>query len=140
MLLVGLHVGGWSRAVLRLEGVGTTLWRGLGPLRKAVMPIDSTAKSLAAGALWGWIPCGLVYGMLPLAMASGDAGQGALVMAAFGLGTAPTLVVAGLAAARLSGWRRDPRVRQVAGAMLVALACVGFARVPGLAEALRAVC
>jgi len=76
--------------------------------------------------------------MLTLALASGSAPSGAGVMLAFGLGTAPTLLAAGVAAQRLTAVRRVPWVRHVAGGLLVALALVGLARVPGLGHAVRA--
>jgi len=138
MVGLGLYIAGWGRAVVRLEGLGAALWRRIEPLRRAVFPVDSTAKALGAGAAWGWVPCGLVYGMLPLAAASGGPAQGALVMMAFGLGTLPHLLFAGFAAQRVLAFRSKPWVRRVAGLLIVTLALVGFARVPGLPEALRA--
>jgi sulfite exporter TauE/SafE len=138
MLMLGLYIAGWSRMVVRMESAGGALWRGLEPLRRSVVPIDSTAKALGAGALWGWVPCGLVYGMLALAFAAGGALEGALVMLAFGLGTLPNLLAAGFAAQRVLELRRRAWVRQVAGIAIVALAIVGFVRVPGIADALRA--
>jgi len=138
MLMLGLYIAGWGRAMAGLERVGAPVWRRVEPLRRAMFPIDSTPKALGAGAAWGWVPCGLVYGMLPLALASGGAGAGALVMVAFGLGTLPHLLFAGFAAQRLLAVRKRPWVRRGAGLAIVALAIVGFARVPGLQEALRA--
>ena len=49
------------------------------------MPIDSPLKALGYGALWGWLPCGLVYSALTWAMTSGSSINGALVMLAFAL-------------------------------------------------------
>jgi sulfite exporter TauE/SafE len=93
---------------------------------------------MAAGALWGWVPCGLVYSMLALAAASGGAAAGALVMVAFGLGTLPNLLAAGLAAQRVLAIRRQPWVRRCAGVLIVALGVIGLARIPGLSDALLA--
>jgi sulfite exporter TauE/SafE len=103
-----------------------------------MLPIDSTAKALGAGIAWGWIPCGLVYSMLVLAAASGSALDGAFVLAAFGLGTLPNLLAAGLAAQRLAVVRRAPWVRRTAGTLIAALGIAGVARLPGLADALAA--
>ena len=138
LVLLGLYVAGWGSAVLRIEAAGGGLWRGLEPLRRRLYPIDSPVKALGAGAVWGWVPCGLVYSMLALAMASGSALGGAAVLLAFGLGPLPTLLAAGLAAQRLLAVRRNPWVRRVAGAAMIAVAIVGLARAPGLAEALDA--
>ena len=72
MVLLGLYVAGWGTALLRLEAAGGALWRRIEPLARRCFPIDSTARALGAGALWGWLPCGLVYSMLALALASGQ--------------------------------------------------------------------
>ncbi|HXZ49422.1 MAG TPA: sulfite exporter TauE/SafE family protein [Usitatibacter sp.] len=138
MLLLGLYVAGWGRIMLRVEAAGRPLWRRIEPFARRMLPVDSTAKALGAGLAWGWIPCGLVYSMLVLAAASGGPAQGALVMGAFGLGTLPNLLAAGLAAQRLVALRRAPWVRRVAGILIIALGVAGIARVPGLREAVLA--
>lgn len=138
MILLGLYVAGWGGAVLRIEGAGRLLWRHVEPAARRVFPIDSWAKSIAAGLLWGWVPCGLVYSMLMLALASGGPLQGATVMAAFGLGTLPTLLAAGFAVRKLDLLRRAPWIRQGAGATIVAMGVVGLLRAPHLREAILA--
>lgn len=55
----------------------------------------------AFGIATGFLPCGLIYATLGIAVASGDALTGALAMAAFGLGTTPLLAVFGLGVGRL---------------------------------------
>lgn len=138
MVLLGLYVAGWGRSLLRLEWAGGALWRRIEPLRRRFVPIDSDARALGAGAVWGWVPCGLVYSMLALALASGSALAGAGVLAAFGLGTLPAMVGAGVAAQRLFEVRRNPWVRRGAGMAIIALAVVGFMRVPMLQELAQA--
>lgn len=138
MVLLGLYVAGWGRSLLRLESAGGALWRHVEPLRRHFLPIDSDARAFGAGAVWGWIPCGLVYSMLALALASGSALAGAGVLAAFGLGTLPAMVGAGVAAQRLFEVRRNPWVRRGAGMAIIALAVVGFMRVPMLQELAQA--
>lgn len=138
MVFLGLYVAGWGRAVLAVEAAGRPVWRRIEPFARRMLPIDSTAKALAAGLAWGWVPCGLVYSMLVLAAASGNAFEGALVMGAFGLGTLPNLLAAGLVAERLLRLRRAPWVRRAAGVLILALGVVGIARMPGLREAVVA--
>lgn len=138
MVLLGLYVAGWGRAVLRVEAAGRPLWRRIEPVARRLLPIDTTAKALGAGMAWGWIPCGLVYSMLVLAAASGGPAEGALVMAAFGLGTLPNLLFAGFAVQRVLVLRRLPWLRRTAGVAIVALGIVGLSRMPGLREAVLA--
>jgi sulfite exporter TauE/SafE len=53
LILLGLYLAGLSRAVTRLERLGGGLWRRLQPLLVRFMPVDTPARALAAGALWG---------------------------------------------------------------------------------------
>jgi uncharacterized protein len=53
-------------------------------------------RGYALGVALGFLPCGLLYGALAAAAASGDALTGAVGMAAFALGTVPALVAIGL--------------------------------------------
>ncbi len=62
--------------------------RGLGKVMGQRHPIWLAA----AGALNGLLPCGMVYMALAAAVSVPEAGQAALVMYAFGLGTAPMMV------------------------------------------------
>jgi len=136
MVMLGLYIAGWSALPQRIEALGARLWRRLQPFASRLLPLDSFPRALGAGVLWGWVPCGLVYSMLALAFASGGPAEGALVMAAFGIGTLPTLLAAGLAAQRLAAVRRVAWVRAAAGVTIAVLGMVGLARVPGLGEAL----
>ena len=136
MAFVGLYVAGWGGGFVRAESIGMRLWRSLEPLRGRLFPIDTTGRALLAGALWGWVPCGLVYGMLVMALASGSAAKGALVMASFGAGTLPALMGAGLAATKVLAMRRHPAARRIAGVLILGMAVLGLARLPSLQQAL----
>jgi sulfite exporter TauE/SafE len=79
-----------------------------------------------------------VYGALAAAALSGGAVRGALAMLAFGVGTLPWLLGAGIAAARLRGWAARPALRRTAGALVLGLGVVGLARSAELSAAVRA--
>jgi sulfite exporter TauE/SafE len=76
-------------------------------------------RGVALGLLLSALPCGVLYGALAAAAASGSMLAGALAMAAFALGTAPALV--GLAAAGRFFGRRHGRAMGAVGAGLFAL-------------------
>lgn len=119
---IGLYLAGWLPGLALIERLGVPLWNWLEPARQRLLPVSSRGGALLIGAIWGWLPCGLVYTMLLGASAQGGAVSGALYMAAFGLGTLPAVLATGLLAGRVSQWRRDPRWRPWAGLTLVALA------------------
>ncbi len=137
LVLVGLYLAGAGRMVVGLEALGAPLWRRLQPLAARLLPATTVPQSFAAGALWGWLPCGLVYGALAAAAFAGSTGSGALVMLAFGVGTLPNLLAAGLVAGRLRGLARRRPVRLAAGAVVLGFGLLGLAHASGLAEEIR---
>lgn len=96
LILLGLYLGQWQMLLSRVEAIGKGLWQYISPLSKRCLPVNSTTKALAFGAIWGWLPCGLVYSTLTWALASGNTLDGALIMASFGLGTLPALLTLSL--------------------------------------------
>jgi sulfite exporter TauE/SafE len=137
IILLGLYLAGIGTAVLALELAGGVVWRTLTRLGARLAPAGTGARAVTVGLAWGWIPCGLVYSVLATALVSGSAARGAVVMAAFGLGTLPNLLAAGLAADSLRRFTRAPRVRLVAGLAVVLLGLIGLARIPGLSDHLK---
>jgi sulfite exporter TauE/SafE len=86
-------------------------------------------QGLLVGALWGWLPCGMVYTASLSALASGSAQQGALTMLAFGLGTLPNLLAMGAFAEALRSLSRQPLVRWTSGGLICALGLWRLAQV-----------
>ncbi|TAH39648.1 MAG: sulfite exporter TauE/SafE family protein [Planctomycetota bacterium] len=99
--LVALRVGGWLPVPRVLARPQAALARALGPLRGAVASwrlLPGPLGAAALGFLNGFLPCGLVVAGLLLAAASPTPGQSAAVMAVFGAGTWPALLLPALAA------------------------------------------
>lgn len=128
LISMGLYLAGWWSGLTRIEAIGKGLWRHIQPFASRLMPITSLPRALLLGALWGWLPCGLVYSTLLWAASQGDALDSALLMLAFGVGTLPVLIATGLAAERLMALLRKRSVR-VAGGVLVIL--FGLWTLPG---------
>lgn len=109
-----------------LDKIGAAVWRRIAPFSKHVLPMSTPLRTLAAGFLWGALPCGLVYGAASLAATTASAANGALVMVAFFAGTVPALLLAGASAHRLAGWSRRASLRRPAGAVLCIVAIVAL--------------
>jgi sulfite exporter TauE/SafE len=131
LVLLGLYLMDAWRGLARLEQGGQLVWHHVRPLLRRLQPVDSPGRMLAAGALWGWLPCAMVYSVLVTAMLSGSAVDGALVMLAFGLGTLPMLLGLGLAGARLRALLRVRGVRLACGALVLGFGLLGLARAAG---------
>lgn len=106
-------------------------WRLLRPLQSR-LPAAGPLRPWAAGMLWGWLPCGLSTTVLVAAWLEASALHGALIMAAFGLGTLATMVPLTWSGARLSALLTR-RAWRIAAAGLVALAGVVTMAGPWLA-------
>lgn len=133
---LGLYLMDAWRGLARLEAAGGLLWRRVQPLMQPLLPMDTPAKALALGALWGWLPCGMVYSVLLTAMLSGSAGSGAAVMLAFGLGTLPMLLTLGLAGTRVRAYMQQRPVRIACGLLVLGFGLLGLLRASGLAAPL----
>lgn len=134
LIALGLYLAGLWRGVLVLERGGAMLWSGIKPAAARLMKAPSPGSAFALGALWGWIPCGLVYSMLVTSLASGSMANGALIMLAFGLGTLPNLLALGYAVQRAGKWLHKPGVRLAAGFVVVTFGVFGLMRLPALAR------
>lgn len=121
----------WPHRLGFLSRGGAGLWKLLRPLQ-AKLPAAGPLRPWATGMLWGWLPCGLSTTVLAAAWLEASALHGALIMAAFGLGTMATMVPVTWSGARLGGLLAK-RAWRVGAAALVALAGVVTMAGPWLA-------
>lgn len=126
LILLGLYLAGWWGLIRHVERLGAGLWQRIQPYTARLLPVTNLPRALTLGVLWGWLPCGLVYSMLIVALASGSAGRGALVMLVFGAGTLPSLFALGFFWERCRHWVQSPRVRQIAGLIVVCFGIYGL--------------
>jgi uncharacterized protein len=126
LLVLGLYLSGVAPFMRKVEAAGIVLWRGIQPYSRWFLPVNSVPRALGLGALWGWLPCGMVYAVLLTALASGSAWHGALVMLAFGVGTLPNLLALAVFFERLAKWRNARPVRILAGGTLAVFGGIGL--------------
>ncbi|XGA80617.1 sulfite exporter TauE/SafE family protein [Halomonas sp. CH40] len=122
LILMALYIANWWKGLLKVEAVGRRVWKYIEPFGRRLMPVVKLPQAFALGAVWGWLPCGLVYSMLAWSLAIADPLEGALLMGAFGLGTLPALLATGIAARQLSGLIRHPATRSIAALSIIAFA------------------
>lgn len=119
LIALGLYLANWWRGLSYVEQLGSVVWKFIEPVAKHFIPIKNIKQAFAAGFLWGWLPCGLVYSVLIWSLSSGSAIKGGLLMLSFGLGTLPTLIAVGLFAVSIKSFMQLPAVRVSAGALVV---------------------
>lgn len=123
LILIGFSMLGLP-FLTQLERLGGQVWQRMSPIRQKVFPLNTFPKAFGAGILWGFLPCGLVYGALMMAVVGRDSLTGAMLMFAFGLGTLPMLVATQGTILSLQSYIKRFRLRQANG---VAMALSGLA-------------
>jgi len=122
LLIIGLHLLGVFQRMSTLEAYGRKIWRLLQPVGQRLLPVNNLKQAFLFGMVWGWLPCGLVYTMLLWTMASGGPIQGAATMFAFGVGTFPTLILAGVLSSWIFKGNTLKIIRRSSGAILISIA------------------
>lgn len=125
MIGMGLYLAGWFPRLAVIESLGRPVWRYLEPVGQRLLPVRTPLQALLFGMIWGWLPCGLVYGALIYSLSAGSVPEGALFMALFGLGTLPAVATAGILTGKIAHLARNPRARRAAGIFVIVLGVLG---------------
>ena len=116
VLVWGLLLLTLARQPMWASAAGRSAWTRIRPLAAA------RGGVFAAGALWAFMPCGLLYSALLVASLSGGPLQGALSMALFAVGSGVSLALAPMLFAKLQ--QTGNRLRQDAGTRIAGLLLV----------------
>ncbi len=119
LILMGLYITGWWKALGTLEKLGAGVWGIIQPIGGKMLPVKSFSAAFSLGVLWGWLPCGLVYSALALALSQADPWASASVMLGFGCGTLPAVVIGGVAGEKFKAYLQLKALRIVMGLSVV---------------------
>lgn len=111
LIIVALYIAGWSRLIINMEAIGKPVWKFISPLAKKFTQPRSFTDYWITGMIWGWLPCGLVYSALGLAILQTDIMYSTLTMLAFGLGTVPGMVTISILGMQFKKFFNNPVVR-----------------------------
>jgi uncharacterized protein len=100
-MLLGLLLVWKAQQPAWLESAGRKIWAGA----RALAAGKGKGAPLVIGALWSFLPCGLLYSALLVATLTGKTVDGAIVMALFALGTSVSMMAGPWLWLRLNTWR-----------------------------------
>lgn len=126
IILIGLYLTGWIPVLRNMDRLGGGLWKLLEPIGRRLLPVRTPQAAFLSGLIWGWLPCGLVYYALILALPLGDPVMSGLFMLVFGLGTLPVMLGTAIFAGTLARLGRNVRVRQAAGVVVIMVGVLGL--------------
>ena len=128
LLLLAISIATRWTAMPWLASAGTRAFAIVLPWASPLTQGPRAAGRFALGALWGLVPCTLVYSVLPLALFAGGAWQGGAVMLAFGLGTLPHLAGFGWMLQKARELVRGTAMRRAAASLMTGFALFGIYR------------
>ncbi len=135
-----LYEGARAAGLIRRRAVGPKQGPCLGGTVLATFLRSPNASGyFLAGVFTGFLPCGLVYGVLAFAASTQQLWLGAAAMAIFGVGTVPIMVLTGGAGSLLSLTLRAKVFRVAAWCLMLTGAIsvvrgLGFVEIPGWIE------
>jgi sulfite exporter TauE/SafE len=119
IILLGLYLGGWLPRLALVENLGTPIWKKLQPVGQRLLPVKNPFQAFMFGAVWGWLPCGLVYYALLLALSEGNTVDAGLFMFMFGLGTLIPMLIASMLTGRMNSIRNSRIISRLSGGLLI---------------------
>jgi hypothetical protein len=118
ILLIGIQLlNGNQKPFHFLERLGTVLWK---PMSRLIKHNSAHYKqSFISGLAWGFLPCGLVYGVLLTALFAEGLSNSALIMLGFGMGTLPAMLLMGSSYQWFRTWTRSASVQIAGGSFFI---------------------
>jgi sulfite exporter TauE/SafE len=128
VMMMGLMLVALARQPVWLDNTARSVWSRV----RAFNASWGRGAPLAIGALWAFMPCGLLYSAVLVAALSGGPLDGALTMALFAVGSSVSLLIGPWLLLRLRGGKNGEWGIRLAGLALVATS--GWALWMGLAH------
>jgi sulfite exporter TauE/SafE len=132
LIALGLYLIGVPQGLTFLERGGQKVWARIQPLTRRFLPATTAARAYPLGLVWGFLPCGMVYSVLSMTLLTGSALRGAGLMLAFGLGTLPNLLLAGLLLKRFRDVVQGRPLRLAAGLLVLGFGAWGLVNATSL--------
>jgi uncharacterized protein len=121
LIFSALYLMGFQQTYAPIEGLGRRVWRQLDSVKDFASARGGIGGDLLRGAVWGLVPCGMIYSALGLAVLAATPADGALVMAAFGASTLPVLIALGMLSVDAVARLQTRNMRRLLGGVLLSL-------------------
>lgn len=122
LILTALYLLGKSQSIKRFEQSFTFIWKKVSPITQRYMAMNTATDALKLGFLWGFLPCGMIYTALTWSLSQQTSGVAGLLMLAFGLGTAPSLLLLQSFHLQISRYLNSRLSKQIMAAALFIMA------------------
>lgn len=121
MIFIGLQLLGMPQFLAFVEKPFQLIWKPIQKFAQRFFPIKTALGTYIVGFIWGFLPCGAVYGPLAVAMGTGSVTTSASIMFAFGLGTLPMMLGLAIFGNYMGRFFAKQSVRTIAGLLILAM-------------------
>ncbi|MCJ8314247.1 MAG: sulfite exporter TauE/SafE family protein [Saccharospirillaceae bacterium] len=122
LIMLALHFLNIKFFTQTLEKVFLPLWKLISPLAQKLLRTTSLSKQYLAGMVWGLIPCGLLYSVIPYAVNLADLSATLFLMSGFAIGTCLTLWMSVMFTHTLRSWLSNQYLMKFNGIVLLIFA------------------
>lgn len=119
LIALGLYIAQLWMGLSKIEQLAAPFWNKIQPLAQRFLPPKTPIRALPLGMIWGCLPCGLVYSVLPIAYSANSLQNSAWVMLSFGLATLPMLMFLGNSAQIIKTKMQNKTFRLILGGLLI---------------------
>ena len=122
LILLAAYFWGYKGYQRLLERLSLPLWRSLAPMANRLNKSPVGFQQFFAGVLWGFIPCGLLYSIVPYASTLGPIHHSLSFISGFALATLLSLSLSLLLFQRLLGFFNQRWLKKLTAATLLLFA------------------
>ena len=122
LILIAMKILGRFVLLDFIENHMRIIWAPMQKVLATLLPAQTPIQQFSVGMIWGWLPCGMVYSILLLALASGNAIDSMLYLLCFGIGTLPGMFSLGLGADSFLKRMDHQSFRYVSAAIIILIA------------------
>ena len=122
LLLLAAYFWGWSAYQRQLERISLPLWTRIAPMANRLNKSHAIIQQYLAGILWGFIPCGLLYSIVPYASTLGPISHSLGFIGGFALATMISLSLSLLLLQRLLAYFHNIWLKKLTAVILLLFA------------------
>ncbi|BCE02855.1 sulfite exporter TauE/SafE family protein [Marinicellulosiphila megalodicopiae] len=122
LIMLGLHFLNVKIFTQTLEKLALPFWRRISSMAQMLLRANQGFKQYLAGIVWGCIPCGLLYSVIPYSVNLADLKASLLLMAGFSFGTCITLWMSVMFSDVLRTWLSNQYLMKFNGIILLCFA------------------
>ena len=126
LIWLGLRLFGYTPHIAPLDRLVSKITAHIHLSPRFSLLAQTQRYPFLVGMVWGLLPCGLVFGVLPFALLSGNVWSGAALMLLFGLAALPHLLFAQVIAQWLHHSKVPTLLRGIGASLLLGIGVMGL--------------